>query len=111
MNTLDPSTLTSPRAYAAAVLAEPSLDGRKWLMERCPADWRGTVEEHVKSAFPKVTAYRRHMAGREEQARERPPAAQRRDATPEPRPISRSAPAVGNAAIAKLRAAVGKGAA
>lgn len=111
MNSLDPSTLTSPRAYAAAVLAEASLDRRQWLMQRCPAEWREQVEEHVKSAFPKVTAYRRHMAGREEQAREKPPAAQRRDATPKPRPVSRSAPEVGNAAIAKLRDAIGKGAA
>ena len=111
MSTLDPSTLISPRAYAAAVLAEASLDRRQWLMERCPPDWRGTVEEHVRSAYPKIAAYRRHRAGREEQAREKPPAAQRRDATPKPRPVSRSAPAVGNAAIAKLRAVVGKGAA
>ena len=111
MNALDPSTLISPRAYAVAVLAEPSLDGRKWLMERCPVEWRAQVEEHVKSAFPKVAAYRRHRVGREEQAREKPPAAQRRDATPKPHPVSRSAPEVGNAAIAKLRAVVGKGAA
>ncbi|MGK4383429.1 hypothetical protein [Ectopseudomonas oleovorans] len=65
MNTLDPSTLTSPRAYAAAVLAEAALDRRQWLMERCPVDWRAQVEEHVKSAFPKVAAYRRHRAGRD----------------------------------------------
>ncbi len=111
MNTLDPSKLTSPRAYAAAVLAEAALDRRQWLMERCPVDWRAQVEEHVKSAFPKVAAYRRHRAGREEQAREKPPAAQRRDASPKPRRVTKSAPEVGNAAIAKLRAAVGQGAA
>ncbi|PIA66381.1 hypothetical protein CDR19_25180 [Ectopseudomonas toyotomiensis] len=111
MNTLDPSTLTSPHAYAAAVLAEPSLDGRQWLMGRCPADWRALVEEHVNSAWSKVAAYRRHRAGREEQAREKPTAAQRRDASPKPRRVTKSAPEVGNAAIAKLRAVVGKGAA
>lgn len=112
MNTLDPSTLTSPRAYAAAVVAEPSLERRQWLMERCPADWRAQVEEHVRSAFPKVAAYRQHMAGRAEQAHEQPPAAPRRDAIyKKGPPPKRSAPEVGNAALTKLRAAIGKGAA
>lgn len=101
----------APRDYAAAILAEPSLERRKSLMERCPAGWRERVEEYVNSAFPKVAAYRRHIAGRQEQARKKPPAAQRRDASPKPRQVSKSAPNVGNAAIAKLRAAVGKGAA
>jgi len=99
----------SPRDYAAAILAEPSLDRRQLLMGRCPAEWRSQVEEHVRSAFAKVTAYRQHMAGRAEQAREKPPAAQRRDATPKPRRVRKSAPEIGNAAIAKLRNAVGKG--
>ncbi len=112
MNTLAPSKLTSPRAYAAAVLAEATLDRRQWLMERCPPDWRAQVEEHVKSAFPKVAAYRRHRAGREEQAREKPPAAPRRDAIWKKGPPPKcSTPEVGNAALAKLRAAIGKGAA
>lgn len=102
---------TSPRDYAAAILAEPSLERRQSLMERCPVEWRGVVEEHVRSNFPKVAAYRKHIAGRAEQAREKPPAAQRRDATPKPRRVSKSAPEVGQAAIAKLRDAVSKGAA
>lgn len=101
----------APRDYAAAILAEPSLERRKLLMERCPAEWRERVEEYVKSAFAKVAAYRRHKAGREEQARTKPPAAPRRDAIHKPQPVTRSAPEVGNAAIAKLRAAIGQGAA
>lgn len=101
----------APRDYAAAILAEPSLERRKSLMERCPAAWRERVEEYVRSYFPKVSAYRQHMSGRKAQAREKPPAAQRRDAPPKPRNVSKSAPSVGNAAIAKLRAVVGKGAA
>ncbi|HEY1029769.1 MAG TPA: hypothetical protein VGE28_19310 [Pseudomonas sp.] len=102
---------TSPRDYAAAILAEPSIDRRQSLLERCPAHWRGLVEESVRCAFPTVAAYRKHMAGRAEQAREKPPAAQRRDASPKPRRVSKSAPEVGQAAIAKLRAAMAKGAA
>lgn len=101
----------APRDYAAAILAEPSLERRKSLMERCPVEWRERVQEYVNSAFQKVAAYRRHMAGRQEQAREKPPAAQRRDASPKPRQVSKSAPDVGKAAIAKLRAAIGQGAA
>lgn len=111
MNTLDPSTLTGPRAYSAAVLSEASIDRRKWLMERCPAEWRILVEEHVKSAWPKVAAYRHHRAGRAEQSRQKPEAAQRRDASPKPIDNRRSAPEVGNAHLAKLRAAIAKGAA
>ena len=102
----------APRDYAAAILAEPSLERRKSLMERCPAAWRERVEEYVRSYFPKVSAYRQHMSGRKAQAREKPPAAPRRDAIwKKGPPPKRSAPDVGNAAIAKLRAAVGQGAA
>lgn len=105
------SRLVAPRDYAAAILAEPSLDRRKALMERCPADWRARVEDYVSNAFPKVAAYRRHRAGRAEQAHQKPPAAPRREAQHNIIDHSRSAPEVGNAAIARLRAAIGKGAA
>ncbi|MEE1950992.1 hypothetical protein V0R48_18585 [Pseudomonas alcaligenes] len=99
-------TLTSPRDYAAAVLAEPSLDGRKRLMERCPADWRSLVEEHVRSAFPVVAAYRRHQRDRIEGSKQKPPAAPRRTDTPNVTNHRKSVPEVGNAALAQLRAAV-----
>ena len=101
----------APRDYAAAILAEPSLDRRQQLMERCPAEWRAQVEEHVRSAFTKITAYRQHRAGRAEQAREKPQAAPRREARNSVIHHTCSAPEVGNAAIARLRAAIGKGAA
>lgn len=110
MNTQAPHKLISPRSYAAAILAEPALDRRQALMERCPAEWRAQVEEHVRSAFPKVAAYRRHQADRAKQAREKPPAAPRRDAVyKKGPPPTRSVPEVGNAAIANLRAVLGQG--
>lgn len=98
--------LTSPRDYAAAVLAEPSLERRQSLMERCPADWREMVEEHVRSAFPKVNAYRRHQRERAEGSKQKPPAAPRREDTPNVTQHRKSAPEVGNAALARLRASV-----
>lgn len=101
----------NPRDYAAAVLAEPSSDRRKALIERCPAEWRALVEEHVRSVFPKAIAYRQHLAGRAAQARMRPEAAARRESCTNITNHPRSAPEVGNAAIARLRAAIGKGAA
>lgn len=102
---------TSPRDHAAAILAEPSLERRRALLQRCPEDWRALVEEHVRTAFAKVAAYRSHMEGRREQAKKRPPAAPRRDDSSRPIAICRSAPEVGNAQLAKLRAAIDKGAA
>lgn len=102
---------TSPRDHAAAILAEPSLERRRALLQRCPEDWRPLVEEHVRTAFAKVAAYRSHIEGRRDQAKQRPPAAPRRDDPPRPIERRRSAPEVGNAQLAKLRAAMGKGAA
>ncbi|SNT07329.1 hypothetical protein [Pseudomonas segetis] len=102
---------TTPRDYAAAILAEPSLDRRKLLMERCPQEWRSLVEEHVKTAFNKVVAYRQHRSGRAQLSQQKPPAAPRREDQPQPIDYRRSAPEVGNAHLAKLRAAIGKGAA
>ncbi|NWA40778.1 hypothetical protein HX889_24310 [Pseudomonas reactans] len=100
---------TSPRDHASAILAEPSLERRQALLQRCPEDWRPLVEEHVRSAFAKVAAYRRHMKGRRDQARQRPPASPRRDDPPRPIDNRRSAPEVGNAHLTKLRAAVSQG--
>lgn len=101
-----PHALTSPRDYAAAVLAESSLERRQWLMERCPADWRSMVEEYVRSAFAKVTAFRRHQRDRIEGSKQKPPAAPRRNDTPNVTNHRKSVPEVGNAALAQLRAAV-----
>lgn len=98
--------LTAPRDYAAAILAEPSLDRRRQLLERCPVEWRAQVEEHVKSAFAKVQAYRQHRAGRQQLAKEKPPAAPRREALNVTH-YSKSAPEVGNRHLAALRSLVG----
>jgi len=109
MKTQAPHKLTTARDYAAAMLAEPSLERRKIILERCPAAWRPLVEEHVKSAFPKVVAYRKHQSGRAEQVRQKPPAAPRRDASlPRISDFKQSSPEVGNARLAELRAALGK---
>jgi hypothetical protein len=105
-----PNRLTNPRDYAAAVLAAASLDRRQWLMERCPDEWRSLVEEHVRSAFPKAAAYHRHQRDRIEAAHQRPPAAPRREATPDVLDHRKSVPEVGNGHLAKLRASL-KGAA
>lgn len=106
MKTQTPHPPRSPRDYAAAILAEPSRERRNALLEACPADWRELVREHVQSAFPKVKAYRDHRAGRAAQARQKPPAAPRREATPNITNHSKSVPEVGNAHLSALRAAV-----
>lgn len=105
-----PHRLTNPRDYAAAVLAEPALERRQWLMERCPAEWRSLVEEHVRSAFPKAAAYHRLKREQQEGAKQKPPAAPRRQDTPNVLNHRKSTPEVGNGHLAKLRASI-KGAA
>lgn len=109
MKTQAPHKFTQPRDYAAAILAEASLERRKALMDRCPVEWRALVEEHVRDAFPKVVEYRKHQVARTEQTRQKPPAAPRRDA-PLPRisDFKSSTPEVGKARLAELRAALGK---
>lgn len=111
MTTQTAHRLQNPRDYAAAILAEPALDRRQALMQRCPEDWRPLVEEHVQTAFQKIVAYRQHRAARAKQAQQKPPASPRREDPPKPIDNRRSAPEVGNAHLAKLRAAVNRGAA
>ncbi|CDM42405.1 hypothetical protein [Ectopseudomonas oleovorans] len=106
MDTQTPHPPRSPRDYAAAILAEPSRERRNALLEACPAEWRDLVREHVQAAFAKVKAYRDHKAGRAQLARQKPPAAPRRDALHKPSNYTRSAPEVGNAHLSALRAAV-----
>jgi len=99
----------TPRDHAAAILAEPSREQRARMLEAVPAEWRDLVREHVTCAFARVQTYRQHQAARTEQSRQKPPAAPRRDA-PLPRisDLQASAPEVGNARLAELRAALGK---
>lgn len=98
----------APRDYAAAILAEPERERRNALLARCPSDWRDQVEEYVRSAFAKITAYRQHQAGRAKQAREKPQATPRREARNSVIHHTCSAPEVGNRHIAALRAVVGQ---
>ncbi|MCY1289760.1 hypothetical protein D9M70_388650 [compost metagenome] len=99
--------LRSPRDYAAAILAEPERERRASLLERCPAEWRDQVRSHVETAFQKIKAYREFIQGRRRLATQKPPAAPRREDTPDIVNHPRSAPEVGNAHLANLRALVG----
>ncbi|WP_147172631.1 hypothetical protein [Pseudomonas sp. SJZ079] len=110
MNTQAPHPPRSPRDYAAAILAEPMRERRAQLLEACPAHWRSTVREHVESAFGKIAAYRQHQASRAQLAREKPPAAPRREATNRANHHKKSTPEVGNQHLAELRASINMGA-
>ncbi|EPO0504632.1 hypothetical protein ACT5LU_006198, partial [Pseudomonas aeruginosa] len=72
-----PTSLRSPRDYAAAILAEPSRERRNALLEACPVNWQPLVRAHVEDAFAKVKAYRQMMDNRAESIRRGPPAAPR----------------------------------
>ena len=109
MNTQAPHPPRSPRDYAAAILAEPLRERRAQLLEACPVHWRDTVREHVESAFGKLQAYRKHREGRAQAAREKPPAAPRREVTNRVNNHTKSQPEVGNKHLADLRAALNKG--
>lgn len=99
----------SPRDWAAAILAEPSREHRNQLLTQCPAPWRELVREHVQSAFARVQQYRQHKTARAEAAKERPPAAPRRDDTRfRISDFPKSAPEVGRARLAELRATLHK---
>lgn len=107
MTNTAPHPPRSPRDYAAVMLAEPSLERRQQLLAACPEQWRELVAEHVANGFARIKAYRQHLAARAGLASQKPPAAPRREEKHDIVNHPRSAPEVGNAAIAKLRAAVG----
>jgi hypothetical protein len=99
----------SPRDWASAILAEPSRERRNQLLTRCPEHWRELVREHVASAFARVQQYRQHKASRAEAAQQRPPAAPRREDTQfRISDFPKSAPEVGRARLAELRASLHK---
>ncbi|OBY90713.1 hypothetical protein A6723_021025 [Pseudomonas sp. AU11447] len=101
---------TSPRDYAAMVLAESSLERRRSLMERCPEHWRELVEEHVRTGFSRIQAYRKFISGRRQSMVEGPQPAPRRDDTSyRISDFKKSAPEVGQRELAKLKALVGCG--
>lgn len=110
MNTQNPIKLRRPRDYAAAILAESSRERRKQLLERCPAEWRDQVREHVEANFDRVRAYRQHREERCKAAHQRPEAARRRTDPPAPIIDNRSEPEVGNRHLAALRAKCSGGA-
>ncbi len=100
----------APRDYAAAILAEPSRERRAAMLERCPPEMRDLVEEHVRTAFTKIQAYRQYIQGKRTATHQKPPAAPRREDMPNVLDHRKSAPEVGNDHLAKLRASI-KGAA
>ncbi|MDA8483610.1 hypothetical protein NNO07_11050 [Pseudomonas resinovorans] len=99
--------LRSPRDYAAAILAEPMREERNRLLERCPEEWRDRVKDYVETSFQKLKAYREYIQGRRRLAEQKPPAAPRREEKHDIVNHPRSAPEVGNARLAELRALVG----
>lgn len=107
MTTSTSHPLRSPRDYAAAILAEPAREERNRLLERCPEEWRDQVRSHVNDAWDKIRAFREYTEGRCRLAKQKPPAAPRREDTPNIVNHPRSEPEVGNAHLAKLRALVG----
>lgn len=102
-----PLALRSPRDYAAAILAEPTRERRAYLLERCPEEWRARVREYVETTWQKMQAFQEYIQGRRRLAAQKPPAAPRREDTPNIVNYPRSEPEVGNAHLAKLRALVG----
>ncbi|MCM2318081.1 MAG: hypothetical protein NDI93_01985 [Pseudomonas sp.] len=101
------SPLCSPRDHAAAILAEPSRERRNQLLQACPEHWRELVREHVQSAFARVKQYRQHKTERVAAAKQRPTPAPRRDDTSfRISDFQKSAPEVGRARLAELRASL-----
>lgn len=41
----------TPRQYAAAICAEPTIEGRRALLEAVPAEFRELVKTHVRIQF------------------------------------------------------------
>jgi hypothetical protein len=107
MNNQAPVSQPNPRELAAAVLAEPSLEQRRLMMKRCPAELLALVEEYVRAGYSKVKSYRQHQDLRAQSAREKPAAAPRREAKNSVIHHTKSAPEVGNQRLAELRALVG----
>ena len=106
MNNQAPTPQPNPRDLAAAILAEPTLAGRRALIERCPQELRPIVEEHVRNGFAKIKSYRQHLEQRAGLASQKPPAAPRREDSPNITNHPKSAPEVGNSYLTKLRATV-----
>lgn len=99
------SPLRTPRDHAAAILAEPSRERRNQLLAQCPEHWRELVREHVASAFARVQQYRQHKAERAKAAKQPPtPAPRREDTSFRISDHKKSAPEVGHAHLAELRA-------
>ncbi|MBA4289357.1 MAG: hypothetical protein C0439_10335 [Pseudomonas sp.] len=107
MNNQPPVSQANPRDLAAAILAEPSLEQRRLLLERCPSELLPLVQEYVRIGFAKVKSYRAHIDRRAQSARETPPAAPRREAKNSVIHHTSSAPEFGNQRLAELRALIG----
>ncbi|WP_346841228.1 hypothetical protein RAL92_25955 [Metapseudomonas otitidis] len=108
MKPQDHPSFRSPRDYAAAILAEPSKEGRVQLLERCPAHWREQVETHVRDAWGRLQAFQKYRKARHEAARQKPPSAPRQGVLNSVTNHTRSAPEVGNRYLSALRALVGE---
>lgn len=109
MNTQPHHPLRTPRDYAAAILAEVDRSAREAILARCPPEWRDQVETHVRDAWEKRQAYLRHRREGRAAAQQKPPAAPRQNVLNSVIHPTRSAPEVGNAHLAALRALCTRG--
>lgn len=64
--------LTSPRAYAAAIVAEATVERQRMLFQACPFERRAQVREHVKTAQERAEKVRAHKRLVAESARKDP---------------------------------------
>jgi hypothetical protein len=103
MNIQAPVSQANPRDIAAKILATQSREQRQALLNSCPEELRDLVRSHVENNFDRVKSYRAHLAARADSMRKKPPPAPRRESSFKPIDNTRSAPEVGNAALAHLR--------
>ena len=48
----------TPRQYASQICAEPTIEGRRALLEAVPTEYRDLVETHVRNEFERRRAGR-----------------------------------------------------
>ncbi len=104
MNIQRPQSLSRPRDFAIAILAEPSREERNRLLERCPEQWRDLVRGHVKALWGKTKAYQQYQIEKRLGEREKPtPAPRREDTSFRVSDFKKAPPEVAHAHLSELR--------
>lgn len=104
MNIQRPQSLSRPRDFAIAILAEPSREERNRLLERCPEQWRDLVSAHVKALWGKTKAYQQYKIEKRLGEREKPtPAPRREDTSFRVSDFKKAPPEVAHAHLSELR--------